>query len=38
MVITMEVEDFFVMKTLVNKGSFVDIFYWKIFKKLQIPE
>jgi len=33
-VITMEIENFAVMKTLVNQGSSVDILYWKTFKKL----
>jgi len=38
MVITVEIENFAVMKTLVDQGSSVDILYWKTFKKLQIPE
>jgi len=38
MVITMEIENFTVMKTLVNQASSVDILYWKTFKKLQISE
>jgi len=38
MVIMVEIENFTVMKTLVDLGSSVDILYWKTFKKLQIPE
>jgi len=38
MVITVEIENFVVMKTFVDQGSSVDILYWKTFKKLQIPE
>jgi len=38
MVITVEIENFAVMKTLVDQGSSVDILYWSIFKKLKIPE
>jgi len=38
MVITVEVANFAIMKTLVDQGSSVDILYWKIFKKLGIAE
>jgi len=38
MVITVEIENFAVMKMLVNQESSVDILYWKTFKKLQIFE
>jgi len=38
MVITAEIENFVVRKTLIDQGSSVDILYWKTFKKLQIPE
>jgi len=38
MVITIEIENFAVMKILVDQGSSVDIFYCKTFKKLQIPK
>jgi len=38
MVITVEIENFAVMKTLVDQGSSVDILYWSTFKKLKIPE
>jgi len=38
MVITVEIENFTVMKTLVDQGCSVDILYWSIFKKLKIPE
>jgi len=34
MVITIEIENFAVMKTLVDQGSSIDILYWKTFKKL----
>jgi len=37
MVITVTFDNFAVMKTLVDQGSSVDIFYWKTFKKLKIP-
>jgi len=36
MVITVEIENFAVMKTLVDQGSSVDILYWRTFKKLKI--
>jgi len=33
MVITIEVANFVVMKTLVDQGNSVDILYWKTLKK-----
>jgi len=36
MVITVTIDEFVVMKTLVDQGSSVDILYWKTFKKLMI--
>jgi len=38
MVITVQIENFSVMKTLIDQGSSVDVLYWSIFKKLCIPE
>jgi len=38
MVITVTIDEFAVMKTLVDQGSSVDILYWKTFKKLRIPD
>jgi len=38
MVITVAIDEFAVMKTLVDQGSSVDILYWKTFKKLGIPD
>jgi len=38
MVITVEIENFSVMKTLVDQGSSVDVLYWSTFKKLCIPD
>jgi len=38
MVITMQIENFSVMKTLIDQGSSVDVLYWSIFKKLCIPD
>jgi len=38
MVITVEIENFTVMKTLVDQGSSVDILCWSMFRKLKIPE
>jgi len=38
MVITIEVENFTVIKTLVDQERSIDILYWKRFKKLQISE
>jgi len=37
-VITVKVEQFVIMKTLVDKESFVDILYWKTFKNLWISK
>jgi len=36
MVITMEVDNFAIMKALVDQGSSIDILYWKTFKKMRI--
>jgi len=36
--ITAEMENFAVIKILVDQGSYVDILYWKIYKKLQFPK
>jgi len=38
MVIPIEIENFVVMKTLVDQGNSIDILYWKTFKNLQILE
>jgi len=38
MVISVEIEDFAIRKTLVDSGSSVDILYWGIFRKPTIPE
>ena len=38
MVISVEIKDFAVRKTLVDQGSSVDILYWRTFKKLKISE
>jgi len=38
MVISVEIEDFAIRKTLVDPGSSVDILYWSTFRKLRIPE
>ena len=38
MVITVEIENFTVMETLVDQGSLVDILYRKTFKKLKISK
>jgi len=38
MVISVEIEDFAVRKTLVDPSSSVDILYWGTLKKLKIPE
>jgi len=37
-IITIEIENFAVIKTLVDQGNSIYILYWKTFKKLQIPE
>jgi len=36
MVITIEVANFVIMKTLIDQGSSVDILYWKTFRKMGI--
>jgi len=38
MVITVQIENFSVMKTLIDQGSSVDVLYWSTFKKLCIPD
>jgi len=38
MVITVQIENFSVMKSLIDQGSLVDVLYWSTFKKLCIPE
>ena len=37
MVVTIEVANFVIMKTLIDQGSSVDILYWKTFKKMGLP-
>jgi len=36
MVILVDVDNFTIMKTLVDQGSSVDILYWKTFKAMRI--
>ena len=38
MFITITIDNFTVMKTLVDQDNSVDILYWKTFKKLKIPD
>jgi len=38
MVITVYIDNFSIIKTLVDQGSFVDILYWKTFKNMRILE
>nr|KYP60601.1 hypothetical protein KK1_023008 [Cajanus cajan] len=38
MVISVEINNCIVRKTLVDQGSLDDILYWKMFKQLGIPE
>ena len=38
MVVTIEVSNFVVMKTLMDKGSFIDILYWKTFRKMGLSQ
>uniref|UniRef100_A0A151UFM4 Uncharacterized protein n=1 Tax=Cajanus cajan TaxID=3821 RepID=A0A151UFM4_CAJCA len=38
MVISVEIHNCIVRKTLVDQGSSADILYWNTFKKLGIPE
>jgi len=37
MVISVDIDNFTIMKTLVDQGSSVDILYWKTFKTMRIP-
>jgi len=38
MVISVDIDNFMIKKTLVDQGSSVDILYWKTFKAMRIPE
>jgi len=38
MVITIEIAEYAVMKTLVNQGSSMDILLWDTFRKLHLKE
>ena len=38
MVISVDIDNFTIKKTLVEQGSSVDILYWKTFKVMRIPE
>jgi len=38
MVISVDINKFTIMKTLVDQGSYVDILYWKTFKAMRILE
>jgi len=38
MVISVDIDNFTIKKTLVDQGSSVDILYWKTFKAMRIPE
>ena len=38
MMITVEIEEYTVMKTLVDRGSSVDILFWETFRKLNLRE
>jgi len=37
MVITVELENYAIKKVLIDQGSSVDILYWAIYQKLQLP-
>ena len=37
MVITVELENYFVKKVLIDQGSLVDILYWATYQKFQLP-
>jgi len=37
-VITVEIDEYAVMKTLVDQGSSVDILFWDTFKRLHLRE
>lgn len=36
--VTIEVANFVIMKTLIDQGSSMDILYWKTFKKMGISD
>jgi len=38
MVISIDIDKFAIMKTLVDQGSSVNILYWKTFKQMRIAE
>ena len=38
MVVTIEVANFVIMKTLIDQGSSVDILYWKTFRKMGMSD
>jgi len=38
MVITVEITEYAIMKTLVDQGSSVDILFWDTFRKLHMKE
>lgn len=37
MVISVNIDNFTIMKTLIDQGSSVDILYWKTVKAMRIP-
>ena len=38
MVISVEITNYIIKKTLVDQGSSTDIFFWKTFKQMDIPK
>ena len=38
MVISIDIDKFTIMKTLVDQGSSINILYWKTFKQIRIVE
>nr|KYP43558.1 hypothetical protein KK1_034985 [Cajanus cajan] len=38
MVISVEINNYLVRKTLIDQGTLADILYWKTLKQLGIPE
>jgi len=38
MVISVDIDKFTIMKTLVDQGSLIDILYWETFKRMRIAE